>query len=119
MDEHEMEAAMGTVLRTGVAVCCTIMLGGAIVYLAQHGGENAAYGRFHGEAAGLESIRGVFGEAMKGSGAGIIQAGALLMIATPVMRVAFAALGFARMKDWTFVAISLTVLALLAIGLNQ
>jgi uncharacterized membrane protein len=39
------------------------------------------------------------------------------MIATPVLRVAFAVYGFARQKRWLFVGISLTVLALLGIGL--
>ena len=41
----------------------------------------------------------------------------LSMIATPVMRVAFAVFGFARLKQWRFTLISLTVLGLLAFGL--
>jgi uncharacterized membrane protein len=41
------------------------------------------------------------------------------MIATPVMRVAFAVYGFTRQRQWLFTAISLTVLALLAFGLSE
>jgi uncharacterized membrane protein len=41
----------------------------------------------------------------------------LAVIATPVMRVAFAVFGFARQKQWMFTLISLTVLGLLAFGL--
>jgi uncharacterized membrane protein len=43
----------------------------------------------------------------------------LVMIATPVMRVAFAVYGFSRQRQWIFTGISLTVLALLAFGLSE
>ena len=116
---QRMEEAMGTVLRTGVALCCAIMLAGGVALLVRHGGEHTSYARFHGEPAPLTSIRGVFAEAMKGSAAGIIQAGALLMIATPIMRVIFAVAGFAKLRDWKFAAISLCVLGLLILGFNK
>jgi len=112
-----MEATMGLVLRTGVLVACAVMFVGAILYLSRHGGERESFAAFHGEPAPLESITGVFREALSGSARGIIQFGALLLIATPVMRVAFAVYAFARGKDPKFVVISLIVLALLAYGL--
>jgi uncharacterized membrane protein len=39
------------------------------------------------------------------------------MIATPVMRVAFAVFAFSRLKEWRFTLISLIVLGLLMFGL--
>lgn len=114
-----MDMTMGVVLRTGVIACCGIMLAGAVLYLLRHGGEHSSYTRFHGEPAALESAAGVVRDAFGGSARGIIQLGALLMIATPVMRVIFAAIGFARLKNWTFVAVSLAVLGVLLFGLNQ
>jgi uncharacterized membrane protein len=56
-------------------------------------------------------------EVRAGSARGIIQLSVMTMIATPVTRVAFAVYGFARQRLWTFTAISLTVLGLLAFGL--
>src|SRR5262249_40593476 len=47
-----------------------------------------------------------------------IRAGLLILIATPVARVAFAAGAFALQRDWTYVAISTIVLALLIYGLS-
>jgi hypothetical protein len=72
---------------------------------------------FHGEPASLESIGGVLREVRAASARGIIQLSVLTMIATPVMRVAFAVYGFTRQRQWVFTAINLTVLALLVFGL--
>ena len=47
-----------------------------------------------------------------------IRAGLLILIVTPVARVAFAAGAFALQRDWTYVAISTIVLALLIYGLS-
>ena len=111
-----MDLTMGRVLQGGVITCCAVMLVGAVLYLLQNGDQSTSYSRFLGEPAALESIPAIFHAALKGSAKAIIQLAALLMIATPVMRVVFAVIGFARMKDWKFTAISLTVLALLTFG---
>lgn len=118
-NDQKMDMTMGAVLRTGVILCCAIMAAGAILYLLRHGGEHSAYTHFRGEPAPFESVAGVFREAAAGSARGIIQLGALFMIATPVVRVIFAAIGFARLKDWKFVGVSLAVLGLLIFGLNK
>jgi len=47
----------------------------------------------------------------------IIQLGVLLLIATPVARVFISVIGFARERDWMYVACSLIVLALLCFSL--
>jgi uncharacterized membrane protein len=46
-----------------------------------------------------------------------VQLGVLLLIATPVARVAFSALAFARQRDYTYVALTLFVLAVLLCSL--
>jgi uncharacterized membrane protein len=115
--DQEMEKEMGSLLRAGVVVSCAIMLAGGILYVIRHGGERESYGLFHGEPASLENIRGVWREVRAGSARGIIQLSVLTMIATPVMRVAFAVYGFARQRQWTFTMISLGVLGLLGFGL--
>jgi len=108
---------MGSLLRTGVVLACGVMVAGAVLYLVRHGGERESYALFHGEPAALESIRGILREGRAGDARGIIQFGVLAIIATPVLRVAFAVYGFARQKQWLFVGISLTVLGLLTFGL--
>jgi uncharacterized membrane protein len=54
---------------------------------------------------------------MTGDAAAIVQLGVLLLIATPIARVIFAAIGFAVERDRLYVAISLAVLAVLIFGL--
>ncbi|HEX4275778.1 MAG TPA: DUF1634 domain-containing protein [Bryobacteraceae bacterium] len=115
--DQKMESQMGSLLRAGVVTSCAIILIGGILYVMRHGGERESFAVFQGVPAPLESVRGVLGQARAGSARGIIQLGALALIATPVLRVVFAVYGFARQKQWVFVGISALVLALLAAGL--
>jgi uncharacterized membrane protein len=114
--DQEMDAQMGSVLRAGVVTACAIMAAGAVLYLLRHGGERESFRVFHGEPPALESVSGILSAVRAGSARGIIQLSVLFMIATPVLRVAFAVFGFARLKDWRFTLISLVVLGLLAFG---
>ena len=50
---------------------------------------------------------------LDGRGRALIQLGLLLLIATPVARVAFSVFAFERQRDWTYVGITLFVLAVL------
>jgi uncharacterized membrane protein len=48
---------------------------------------------------------------------GLLHLGVLILIATPVARVAFMVVAFARAKDVLYTGVALVVLVLLAIGL--
>jgi uncharacterized membrane protein len=50
---------------------------------------------------------------------GVIQVGLLLLIATPIARVVFCVIGFARQRDILYVAISSFVLAILFYSLAR
>ena len=50
--------------------------------------------------------------------AAIIQLGILILIATPVARVAFSVFAFAEERDWMYVIVTLIVLALLLFSLS-
>jgi uncharacterized membrane protein len=49
---------------------------------------------------------------------GIIQLGILILIATPVVRVAFSVFAFAEERDWMYVVVTLVVLGLLLFSLT-
>jgi uncharacterized membrane protein len=114
-----METEMGMLLRSGVVAACLIMLVGGVLYILRHGEEQPAYRTFSGAPLGLNSIGGVLREVREGSARGIIQLSVLVMIATPVMRVVFAAYGFTRQRQFIFTIISLVVLGLLTFGLSH
>ena len=50
-------------------------------------------------------------------GSGMIQLGLLLLIATPVARVAFSIFGFAAERDWLYAGFTCLVLAILIFSL--
>jgi uncharacterized membrane protein len=62
-------------------------------------------------------VEGILGQVRAWRGRGIIQLGLLLLIATPVARVAFSVVAFALERDRLYVGITLIVLAVLAFSL--
>ncbi|MGA2430426.1 MAG: DUF1634 domain-containing protein, partial [Candidatus Acidiferrum sp.] len=75
------------------------------------------YRVFAGEPAELRTISGIFHEALAFQGRGLIQLGLLVLIATPVARVAFSFFAFLYERDWTYVLVTVFVLGLLIYSL--
>jgi uncharacterized membrane protein len=114
----EMDLIVGNLLRAGVILSGAVVSVGALIYLARHGTEAPAYHVFRGEPTDLRNVRGILTDALAVRGRGIIQLGLLLLIATPVARVAYLVYAFFREKDFWYAAIALVVLLLLAYGLS-
>ncbi|MCG3179209.1 MAG: hypothetical protein BIFFINMI_01542 [Phycisphaerae bacterium] len=126
MSEHEhkskvtdfqVEQFMGLLLRGGVLLAALVVIIGASIYLVRHGGEQPHYHVFQGEPSDLRSSVGIFEDVLAGRGRGIIQLGLLLLVATPVVRVAFSVVAFVLERDWLYVVITLVVLGLLLFSL--
>jgi uncharacterized membrane protein len=117
MNDQKMEIAIGHLLRTGVFIAAAVVLIGGLLYLNQTRGPRPDYATFHGEDAALRSPAGIVRNISTGNSGAIIQLGLLLLIATPIARVAFAAFGFFAEKDWLYVAVSLIVFAVLMYSL--
>jgi len=108
---------LGNLLRFGVLLSAAVVLAGAVIYLAHHAFEPANFSVFRGEAAALRSLPAIFAGALRLHGKSIIQFGLLLLIATPVARVVFSAIGFAIERDYLYVVLTLIVLAVLLYSL--
>ena len=117
VETRELEIRLGNLLRSGVAAAGSVVLAGGMIYLIRHGHEAPAYHTFRGEPADLRTIGGILTDSLQLHGRGIIQLGLLMLIATPIARVAFTAYGFARQRDWLYVGIAALVLSLLLYGL--
>jgi uncharacterized membrane protein len=115
--DRRIEIILGNLLRTGVLISAAVVLLGASIYLSRHAHEPADYRVFRGEPSEYRSIRGVIQSVIsgrgRGRGQGLIQLGLLLLIATPIARVAFSVAGFAIERDRLYVAFTLLVLAIL------
>ena len=112
-----MQLIIGWVLRLGVFISIGIVFFGGIIYLYRHGYETADYSTFKGISAFVQNAGGIIHGILTFKGPAIIQLGIILLIATPVIRVMFSAIGFMLEKDYLYTGI--TLLVLLIIGLSM
>jgi uncharacterized membrane protein len=115
--DRRMEVILGNLLRTGVMISAAVVLCGACIYLYRHWHEAADYKIFRGEPSDYRTIPGVIGSVRGGHGRGWIQLGLLLLIATPIVRVAFSIVGFSIERDRLYVVFTCVVLAILLYSL--
>jgi uncharacterized membrane protein len=113
-----LEEQLGWLLLAGVVTSAAVLLVGGAVFLARHGAEPVPDRRaFVPQPAEFSRPLDIARAALQGSGRAIIQLGLLLLIATPVARVAYSAAAFARRRDRAYTVIALIVLAVLLYGL--
>ncbi len=118
--EHQFEQVMGNLLRAGVILSAGIVAVGGIIYLARHGMEQPSYRIFRGEPVEFRVLPNIVESALTlERRRSLIQLGLLVLIATPILRVAFSGYVFARQGDRTYVIITLIVLATLLYSLFQ
>ena len=115
-NDYRIEIIVGVLLRTGVMLAAAVVLFGAVLYLTHHGREIPNYKAFHGEPETLKKPVDIFHGVTELNARAIIQLGLLLLIATPVARVLFAAIGFAMERDWMYVGITLIVFVVLMLS---
>jgi uncharacterized membrane protein len=116
-DDGALEMVLGRLLRWGVLVAAAIVAAGGLFLLVSRGGWVPDFREFHDAQSPLRSVTGILREALALRPDAIVQTGLLVLIATPVLRVVFSLFGFARQKDWLYVALTLIVLSVLAVGL--
>ena len=131
-EDQRLEVAIAMLLRVGVVIAAVLVAIGGVMALRHPESTVPSFRVFHapghavsGEAAtaaaaphaAIYSIAAVFRHLRDGSGASIIALGLLILIATPIARVIFAVIGFARERDMLYTIISLIVLAVLAFSL--
>lgn len=117
LTDHKVETIIGNLLRIGVGVAGSVVFAGALIYLIRHGVEYSNYQAFRGEPTDLKTLGGIWGQTLAGHGRGLIQLGLLLLIATPIARVAFSLVAFMLQRDRLYIAVTLLVLAVLLYSL--
>ncbi|CAN5528653.1 DUF1634 domain-containing protein [soil metagenome] len=115
-----VEIIISTLLRTGVVSSLAIIMIGAILLYVRHPDYSTdptllppltTYG-----APFPHSLRDVLSGLIALQGQAIISLGLLILIATPVMRVAISIVAFAIQRDYLFVGITCLVLTLLGLS---
>jgi uncharacterized membrane protein len=122
LDEHDatdqrFDQAIGNLLRAGVILAAAVTLLGGIAYVTTFWDTHSDHHTLVEQSEQLRKPLGIVRCALTMDERCVIQLGLLLLIATPIARVAFSVIAFARQRDWTFVVITLVVLGLLLYGL--
>jgi uncharacterized membrane protein len=115
--EHRLELFIGNFLRYSVFVVVAVVALGAVLYLPSHYAFVIDRSTFTGEPSGFRSVTGIIGLALHGEALAVIQLGLVLLILTPILRVALSAIAFVKEKDRLYVSITLLVLGLLLYSL--
>ncbi len=114
---EQAELLISRILRAGVLLSLVTIVAGTIVSFSRHPdyrSSTQALARLtRGESQFPHTLTAVVREAAAGQGHGLVMLGILLLIATPVVRVAVSVLVFFHQGDRAFVYITALVLALL------
>jgi len=111
--ERDVELYIGKMLRYGVALASIITVAGGIVYIFQHPHEQPNFNTFIGAPEYLRKLSTIIPGLLRFDGLAIIQLGVVVLIATPIMRVAFSIIAFAIEKDKMYILITCIVLAII------
>ena len=116
--DDRVDQLLGNLLRIGVIVATVVGAIGGVLYLAQHGLAPADHATFQSEPAELRSVGTIVRGALAFRSPAIIQLGLVLLIATPVARVAMSLVAFILQRDRVYVVVTSIVLALLIFSLT-
>jgi uncharacterized membrane protein len=116
---HPMEIWISYVLRIGVLVAGAIILVGLALFVIEgpSGTEPTSLHQVLAGGALTVHLGGIARGVASFDPIAIIQLGVLALVLTPLMRVAMTVILFVAQREWVFVAITATVLAILVLGL--
>lgn len=116
-DGRDMEMFIGRMLRTGVVTASIICIIGGLMYMFRDGSSVADYSQFTGSPEDLRGFAGILHGLMTFEPLAIVQLGVVVLLATPILRVAFSILAFLIEKDYLYVVITCIVLAIILINM--
>lgn len=111
--ELAMEQMIGRALQAGVVISALVVLLGAALLLARHGGTLPDFHTFAGEPAMLRSVGGILRGVIGLDPYALVQFGLVLLIATPIVRVILTLVAFAAQRDWLYIIVTTIVLGIL------
>jgi uncharacterized membrane protein len=117
MTDERLESLIGILLRLGVLTAAAVVATSGVLFVARHHAERPSYSKFQIDGVELRTIGGILRGSMHMQPEAMIQLGLLLLIATPILRVALAAVGFYLEGDRLYLCVSIIVLTILLLSL--
>jgi uncharacterized membrane protein len=117
--DKELECTVARMLQVGVSMAALVVFAGGVLLLAHPLTHIADYTHFQTPNENLRTLSGITAAAIHLQPRAIVQFGLVLLIATPIVRVAFCLVGFARQRDKLYIGISSIVLVVLIYSLTR
>ncbi|CAG1002846.1 hypothetical protein PHYC_03024 [Phycisphaerales bacterium] len=110
-----LETRLSRLLTASTTLAGVVTLTGLVMHLAGHHADRMTFASF--VPTDLTEFGGLAGRLIALDPPAVMQFGVLLLVLTPVARVAATLVAFLARRDWLYVAITLIVLGTLAAGL--
>jgi uncharacterized membrane protein len=117
LTDYQVDQVIGRLLQFGVLIAAAVVLVSGAMLLVAHGSAAVNLGTFRSEPAALRGVFVVVRAALHGETDAIVQLGLVLLILTPVARVALTLGAFTIQRDRTYMVLTAIVLVLLLYGL--
>jgi uncharacterized membrane protein len=124
MTDTKLERIISVTLRSGVLAASTVGILGGALFLTMHGTQPVSFHVFKGTQSPYASPDKVIRRALEFHSGdqqshelAIVQLGIMMLLLTPIIRVAFSVVGFAIERDGIYVVITTIVLAILTASL--
>ena len=111
--DRRIEAILGNLLRIGVIISGSVVIIGAVLFLARHGSEIPSYHIFKPDNFNFSDFHDLFRGLTTFRSVSIMELGILLLIAIPFLRVLFSVFAFVYEKDYMYVVFTVFVLLVL------
>lgn len=120
-EKTDIQLLIARTLRWGVGIACALAVVGGAMFLWQHGGEPMKdYTHFPADAessrTAYTTLEGIFSGVMGLTAVGWIQLGVVVLLLTPMMRVALSLVDFVKERDWLYAFITAVVLAVIIVN---
>ncbi|HEY8903812.1 MAG TPA: DUF1634 domain-containing protein [Chthoniobacterales bacterium] len=116
MKEDRLRNLLASLMLWGVFIAAGIMIIGGVIFLAHHSGMRPGDHKFTGEPADLRHPGAILKAAFRGNDDCLIQAGVLLLLLNPLIRVGLAAWGYAHDGNKLYAGIAGFVFAVLMLS---
>jgi len=114
VEDQHLQKVVSVTLRSGVTTASVVSAIGGLLFLVTNGRQTVDFHTFAGTNSPFTSLASIthalFDSDAAASKLAIVQMGVLILLLTPVLRVALSIVGFAMEKDHTYVLITAIVL---------
>jgi uncharacterized membrane protein len=117
LTDKQLEISIAWLLGIGVLISATVVSAGGLLYLRDASRPCPDYSHFHSVQPSLRTTADILRGASRIESESLIQFGILILIATPIMRVALCIVGFGQQRDKLYIAISTSVFLILVYSL--